>query len=164
MSPLTTRKSHSDLTRGNQVLRTCRHLHRLAINRLRQCRPPGLSPGTDHSQLLFCSGPASGTSIGSPECAGSTAARETARHGPAQASCGSDSRRGAIRTDLSGAVLPHHPAAGDDHRIGGGAAGRTDTGKNPCSIEIAATIAAPAAVSRRAARRFGLGLATSCRL
>ena len=81
--------------------------HRRHVDPDRRLEPP----------LLFCSGPAPGTAIGSPECAGSAAAGKAAGHGPAQASCRSYSGHAAVRTDLRGAVLPRHSAAGDNHRI-----------------------------------------------
>src|SRR3954462_8642759 len=84
--------------------------------------------------------------------------RSLFRSGPA--SGGTDPGGGAVRTDLSGAVLSDQLAAGDDHRVGGGAAGRADTGQNPCSVEIAAS----AALLRRAARLVVRGLAAPCRL
>src|SRR4051812_13556653 len=93
-------------------------------------RPP---PGTAPIALIRSS---FGTAIGSPECAGSAAAGKAAGHGPAQASRGSYSRDAAVRTVLSGAVLSHHFATGDNHRIGGTAAGCADARENPRAVDI----------------------------
>ena len=107
----------------------------------RRDRRRGVDPDRRREpQLLPCSGPVPGTAIGSSECAGSAAAGKAPGHGPAQASCRSHSGHAAIRTDLSGTVLPHHFAAGDDDGIGGTAAGRADARKNPRSVDIAAAI------------------------
>ena len=108
--------------------------------------------------LLFGSGPASGTSIGSHERAGAGAARETAGTVPAQTLDGSAGPRRAIWADRPGAQLARNPATGDDKSLGAAAARRAHGNGNPCAIEIAAATAAAftAALSamRGAARRI----------
>lgn len=124
----------------------------------------------DEIRLLLRRRPPSGTTVRSHEPAGAAAARETARTVPAQTGGGPARPRGAIWTDVTGAELPHDPAAGNDKSLGTGAASRTYGMGHPRSVESAASAAASAAFSasatfsRGTARCVGFGLASSCRL